>query len=83
VRENDVALQERTLRRRDARVGEESKAGVDAIRRSLGCREALGEEMCGAHGAERLGGNADRHRPLVHAPQLREAQRPRAELQDV
>ena len=82
VREDDVALQERALRGRDARLREQAEAGVDAVGGRIRGRQAQRRGVRLAHRAQ--GPRVDRHghRTGVHAPQVAEPQRPRAELQD-
>ncbi len=75
VREDDVPLQQRALRGRDARLREQPEAGVDAVGGGIGGGEAQGGRVRLTHRGERRRLDADRDRSCVHPPQLGEAQR--------
>src|SRR5882762_5891831 len=83
VRQDDVPLQQSALRGRDARVGEQAEAGVDAVGGRIGRGEPRGDGMGIAHGAERRRVDLYADRAPVHAPQVGEAQRSGAKLQRV
>ena len=81
VREDDVPLQERSLRRGDAGVRKQPKAGVDPVDGRIAGGEARGNGVRLAHRAERCRIDCHAQRARVHAPQLPESQRPGAKLQ--
>ena len=84
VREDDVALQERALRGRDARLREQAEAGVDAVGGRVAGGEPRGRRVRLGDGAQR--GRIDGRRvtgAAIDAAQVGEVQRPGAELQGV
>ena len=83
MREDDVALQERALRRRDARLGQQAEAGVDAVGGRIRRGEPRGRRVRLGDGAQRARVDLDRDRRRVDAAQLGEMQRAGAEFQGV